>query len=93
METLRFRGLYEGSYRDVSRVPDRKTGNWRLQRPVINMGKCCQCGWCFLFCPSGSMEDKGSYFSPNLDYCKGCGICAKECTKSAIAMVREGAHL
>ncbi|MFA5614071.1 MAG: 4Fe-4S binding protein, partial [Methanoculleus sp.] len=25
----------------------------------------------------------------DLDYCKGCGICANECPKNAITMVRE----
>jgi pyruvate ferredoxin oxidoreductase delta subunit len=25
----------------------------------------------------------------NLDYCKGCGICAHECPSKAISMVRE----
>jgi Pyruvate/2-oxoacid:ferredoxin oxidoreductase delta subunit len=31
-----------------------------------------------------------SYFSPDLDFCKGCGICAKECPKNAISMMPEG---
>jgi len=26
----------------------------------------------------------------DLDYCKGCGVCAEECPAKAITMVREG---
>jgi len=26
----------------------------------------------------------------DLEFCKGCGICAKECRKDAIDMVEEG---
>jgi len=35
------------------------------------------------------MIDKEEYFLPNLDYCKGCGICSRECPREAIAMVPE----
>jgi pyruvate ferredoxin oxidoreductase delta subunit len=31
----------------------------------------------------------GEYFVPNLDYCKGCGVCAKECPRQAIVMKPE----
>jgi Pyruvate/2-oxoacid:ferredoxin oxidoreductase delta subunit len=30
-----------------------------------------------------------AYFAPNLDFCKGCGICAKECPKNAVTMESE----
>jgi pyruvate ferredoxin oxidoreductase delta subunit len=33
-------------------------------------------------------SDKGFYL-PNLFYCKGCGICARECPADAIGMVDE----
>ncbi|MEK7353418.1 MAG: 4Fe-4S binding protein [Chloroflexota bacterium] len=28
-------------------------------------------------------------YDPNLFYCKGCGICAKECPKDVITMIEE----
>jgi len=34
------------------------------------------------------MREDG-YTEPNLDYCKGCGICAKECPVQCIEMVRK----
>jgi len=36
------------------------------------------------------MEDKGSHFAADLDYCKGCGLCAQICPVDAIMMVAEG---
>ena len=34
-------------------------------------------------------EDAEGFFEANLDYCKGCGICAHECWPGAIVMVEE----
>lgn len=66
-----------------------KTGEWRYQRPVTKAGKCCQCGTCYIFCPTGCIADQGTHFAADLEYCKGCGLCAKLCPVSAIALVRE----
>lgn len=65
------------------------TAAMRFQRPIVKADKCCHCGWCYLFCPTGTIVDKGTYFAANLDYCKGCGICASECPVQAIMLVRE----
>ena len=87
---MKFKTPYEKSWGGGMKFITTKTGSWRVQRPIVNVEKCCQCGWCYLYCPSGCMEDKGTYFAPNLDYCKGCGVCAKECPVNAIVMVSEG---
>ena len=67
-----------------------QTGDWRSQKPVFNNDRCIKCGMCSLFCPDGCIEqnDEG-YFEANLFYCKGCGICARECWTQAITMVEE----
>lgn len=67
-----------------------RTGDWRSQNPVWDHEKCIKCGICSLFCPEGCIEqnEKG-YFEANLYYCKGCGICARECWTQAITMVEE----
>lgn len=67
-----------------------RTGDWRSERPVWNHEKCIKCGMCFLFCPEGCVrEDVSGYFEADLYYCKGCGICARECWTQAITMVEE----
>jgi pyruvate ferredoxin oxidoreductase delta subunit len=67
-----------------------KTGDWRSQRPIFDSNKCIKCGMCSLFCPEGCIEQNAEgYFEANLFYCKGCGICARECWTQAITMVEE----
>ena len=70
---------------------DYHTGTWRSQRPVWDNQKCIKCGICYVFCPEGCIsQTEDGYFKANLDYCKGCGICAHECWPRAIKMVEEG---
>ena len=66
------------------------TGDWRSNRPILDMEKCNKCGLCWLYCPEPAwdLRDDG-YFDLNLYYCKGCGICAVECPRDAIKMVEE----
>jgi pyruvate ferredoxin oxidoreductase delta subunit len=67
-----------------------KSGAWRMQRPVIDHGKCTKCGLCAIFCPDIAIKKlQDGQFEINLDYCKGCGICANECPQKAIQMVLE----
>ena len=67
-----------------------QTGYWRSQRPTYDFTKCIKCGICYIFCPEGCIEQNtDGYFEANLFYCKGCGICARECWTQAITMVEE----
>lgn len=67
-----------------------KTGDWRSSKPVWDESKCIKCGLCWLYCPDAAVYQKqDGFFSANLDYCKGCGICAQECWPGAIKMVEE----
>ena len=67
-----------------------RTGDWRSERPLFDSGRCIKCGICYIFCPEGCIEQNAEgYFEANLFYCKGCGICARECWPGAINMVPE----
>lgn len=66
------------------------TGGWRTFRPEIDFSKCTQCLFCFIFCPDSSIRvEDGKVVGVDADHCKGCGICANECPRSAITMVEE----
>lgn len=68
-----------------------KTGDWRSEHPEWNCDQCVRCGVCYLFCPEASihMNDEGY---PEVDpfFCKGCGICAKECWTGCIKILPGG---
>ena len=67
-----------------------QTGGWRSQRPTYDFNKCIKCGLCYIFCPEGCIhENDEGYFEADLFYCKGCGICARECWPIVITMVPE----
>ncbi|MFC1872664.1 4Fe-4S binding protein [Chloroflexota bacterium] len=67
-----------------------KTGAWRSQRPTYDYSRCIKCGVCQMYCPEGCVEqDEKEYFAANLYWCKGCGICSKECWTRVITMVEE----
>lgn len=66
-----------------------KTGSWRTQKPVLDPEKCSGCLTCWKFCPEVAIEIVGDRPKVNYDFCKGCGICANECTKKCIKMIRQ----
>lgn len=86
---MKFTSEYEAPWASAETLQLIDTGSWRYQRPVVKADKCCQCGTCYLFCPTNSIEDMGTHFAANLGYCKGCGICARMCPVKALTMVRE----
>ena len=71
------------------------TGQWRTTRPVVDHEKCIEvktgkgtCFRCWLYCPEMVVRKKAP-IEIDMDYCKGCGICAEVCPASAIDMVPE----
>jgi pyruvate ferredoxin oxidoreductase delta subunit len=63
------------------------TGSWRIFKPVRYEEKCNNCKICYLCCPEGCINEET--LEIDYEYCKGCGICANECPKDAIEMIRE----
>ncbi len=75
---------------DAGSAKQYRTGDWKSGHPVLNHQRCIKCGICYLFCPEGCIgQNEEGYFEANLFYCKGCGICARECWTEAIKMVEE----
>ncbi len=68
-------------------------GNAQFEaRRCLSCGNCFECDNCYGVCPDNAVIKlgPGQRFEFNLDYCKGCGVCAAECPCGAIKMVPEG---
>ena len=75
---------------DPGSTTENKTGGWRALRPVWIKDKCTHCMLCWMYCPDSSIPQKdGKRLEFDYDFCKGCGICAKECPFQAIEMKKE----
>ncbi len=88
--------LTEGAWVEPASTTDTKTGAWRSFRPVWDREKCIKCYICIDLCPEGAISalpldenGKKTGIQVDLDYCKGCGICAYECPQQAYEMVPE----
>ncbi|AFH42318.1 4Fe-4S binding protein [Fervidicoccus fontis] len=67
-----------------------KTGEWRTERPIVDIKKCTRCMLCETYCPVNAIRvEKDTGATINYEYCKGCGICMNVCPVKAITMVPE----
>ena len=66
-----------------------RTGGWRVSRPILDDSKCTNCLLCWFYCPDASIDRGTKVVAIQLDYCKGCGVCAAVCAPAAIRMERE----
>jgi len=75
--------------REAGNAIRRRTGNWRVFKPIIDLKKCISCKTCFTFCPDSAIKWVNN--RPQIDYhiCKGCLICQRECPVKAINSVRD----
>ncbi len=57
----------------------------------FSCGLCFNCGNCFMYCPDNAVKisEKAGLYEFDLDFCKGCGLCAKECPCRYIQMTLE----
>ena len=60
-------------------------------RRCLSCGNCFECDNCYGVCPDNAVIKlgPGKRFRIDLDFCKGCGLCAKECPCGAIDMASE----
>ncbi len=83
-------------FEDIPQVPCYKAGylttknaGWRNMRPVVDEQKCAGCLQCYMVCPDGTIYKNSGKVAVDYDFCKGCGICAKQCSFGAITMEAE----
>jgi pyruvate ferredoxin oxidoreductase gamma subunit len=75
---------------DAGNAEQRRTGNWRVERPVIDRASCSRCGLCFVQCPDGAISlDEEGYPLIDYDHCKGCMICRSVCPLHIVDRERE----
>ena len=86
---MRYRSRFEGAWADPEALLVIRTGDWRLERPVVREGRCSHCGVCYLLCPNNCIKDRSTHFAADLEFCKGCGVCARVCPGAAIVMKEE----
>jgi NADPH-dependent glutamate synthase beta subunit-like oxidoreductase len=71
---------------------DESTAAFEARR-CMSCGSCFACDNCYGVCPDNAvvkLDPTGSYaYEIDLDFCKGCGICAEECPCGAIKMEPE----
>jgi Pyruvate/2-oxoacid:ferredoxin oxidoreductase delta subunit len=55
----------------------------------FSCGTCTQCDNCFHYCPDLAIKRVPGGYEVLTDYCKGCGMCVKECPTGSILMREE----
>jgi len=57
----------------------------------FSCGLCFHCGNCYMYCPDSAVKISPSTggYEFDLDFCKGCGLCAKECPCHYIQLTLE----
>ena len=55
----------------------------------FSCGQCIFCDNCYYYCPDLAVDRVAGGYAVNGDYCKGCGICVRECPTGSMEMVEE----
>jgi 2-oxoacid:acceptor oxidoreductase delta subunit (pyruvate/2-ketoisovalerate family) len=78
------------TFDEVTGGLDESTAQFEARR-CMSCGNCFECDNCYGVCPDNAVVKlgPGARYEIDLDYCKGCGICAAECPCGAIDMVPE----
>jgi NADPH-dependent glutamate synthase beta subunit-like oxidoreductase len=87
LELARRRSTFE----EVVGGLDESTALYEARR-CLSCGNCFSCDNCYGVCPDNAvikLADPDEPYAFDLDYCKGCGICAAECPCGAIVMEPE----
>ena len=81
----------ESTFEEVTHGLSAETALYEARR-CMSCGSCFSCDNCYGVCPDNAVLKigrPGERYEIDLDYCKGCGLCAAECPCGAIEMVPE----
>jgi len=81
-----------GTIVEPGKSKEYETGSWRAFKPIWHEDRCIHCFFCFTFCPEPAiLVVDGKIAGIDYEFCKGCGICEKQCPEkaNAIEMVPE----
>jgi len=55
----------------------------------FSCGTCTQCDNCVHYCPDLAVKREADGYVVLTDYCKGCGLCVKECPTGSMKMIED----
>ncbi len=55
----------------------------------FSCGTCIHCDNCVSYCPDFAVQRAGDGYIVLTDYCKGCGVCVRECPTGSMKMIEE----
>jgi len=55
----------------------------------FSCGTCIECDNCVHYCPDLAVKREAGGYVVLTDYCKGCGLCVKECPTGSMKMTEE----
>ena len=55
----------------------------------FSCGTCTHCNNCVVYCPDMAVKRLGNGYTVLTDYCKGCGLCVRECPTGSMTMEEE----
>jgi NADPH-dependent glutamate synthase beta subunit-like oxidoreductase len=78
------------NFREIYPPFDREEITQEAER-CFSCGLCFDCGNCYMYCPDNAVKisPSGGKYEFDLDFCKGCGLCAKECPCHYIQLTLE----
>jgi 2-oxoacid:acceptor oxidoreductase delta subunit (pyruvate/2-ketoisovalerate family) len=97
-DAVRIKDLNTAHFKKTPRIsPSSREGRYTRNQALVSAGRCFQCGTCtfcfrcYDYCPDLAIWMNAEQKRREIDYdhCKGCGICAEECPRGAIAWVKE----
>jgi NADPH-dependent glutamate synthase beta subunit-like oxidoreductase len=56
----------------------------------FSCGTCIHCDNCVYYCPDLAVKREADGYVVLTDYCKGCGVCVRECPTGSMKMIEEG---